>query len=45
VIVSREAARDMVKFAVQLGMTPLARMKLASDTAKPPGKFNGLVAS
>jgi P27 family predicted phage terminase small subunit len=42
---AHEAANDMLKFAMQLGMTPVARMKLAIGPNKAPGKFNGLVAS
>jgi P27 family predicted phage terminase small subunit len=39
------AARDMVKFASEFGMTPSARAKISADTAgvKPKGKFSGLI--
>jgi P27 family predicted phage terminase small subunit len=43
--VAARAARDMVQFAVQLGMTPVARMKLAAGPVKKASKFDGLVAS
>jgi P27 family predicted phage terminase small subunit len=45
VVVSREAARDMVKFAGQFGLTPISRARLAIGPAKPASKFDGLLAN
>ena len=43
--VAGEAMREMMAFAIQFGLTPVSRMKLASPTKKPPRKFDGLVVS
>jgi P27 family predicted phage terminase small subunit len=45
VVVSREAARDMVKYAGQFGLTPVSRARLAIGPAKPASKFDGLLAN
>lgn len=42
--VSNKAARDMVRFAGEFGMTPSARARLGSETAsQPTSKWAGLV--
>jgi P27 family predicted phage terminase small subunit len=43
--VAARASCEMVKYAMQLGMTPLARTRLAAGPVKKAGKFDGLVAS
>jgi len=45
--VAREAAADMVRYASEFGMTPVARARLAAGPhGEPPGggKFDGLLA-
>lgn len=40
--VANSAAREMLKFAMQLGMTPVSRRHLASNADRPTAKFDGL---
>jgi P27 family predicted phage terminase small subunit len=47
VYTSRQAARDMVRYASEFGMTPAARSRIAGgvDTGpRPPSKFGDLLA-
>lgn len=42
--IAANAARDMIKYASEFGMTPAARSRLAGVVAKPAGgKFDGLI--
>ena len=40
--IANTAAREMLKFAMQLGMTPVSRRHLASNADRPTAKFDGL---
>jgi P27 family predicted phage terminase small subunit len=45
--IARDAAADMVRFAGEFGMTPVARARIAAGPlSEPPGggKFDGLLA-
>ena len=43
--IARNAAADMVRFAGDFGMTPVARSRLAGGIGgQPKGKFDGLIA-
>lgn len=46
-IISAEAAKEMLSYAIQFGLSPLARSRIAAGVyeGKPPGKFDGLCAS
>jgi len=41
--IANKAAADMVRYAVEFGMTPSARARLSIDPKKPKGKFDGLL--
>jgi P27 family predicted phage terminase small subunit len=41
--ISRDAARSMVRYGVEFGLTPAARSRLAAVCGRPPGKFGGLI--
>jgi len=44
--VAADAAEDMLRFAGEFGLTPVARTRLASGGYAPPpgrGKFDGLL--
>jgi P27 family predicted phage terminase small subunit len=41
--IAANAARDMVKFASEFGMTPAARSRVAAVSGGPQGKFGGLI--
>lgn len=43
--VAANAARDMVSYAGQCGLTPASRARLNSGITRPPKKFSGLVAA
>lgn len=43
---ANKAASDMVRFANEFGLTPVARTRIAANRmAKPASKFDGLIAS
>ena len=43
--VARNAAADMLRFAVEFGLTPVARSRLSvAGRVSGPGKFDGLLA-
>ena len=42
VSIANTAGREMLKFAMQLGMTPVSRRHLASNADRPTAKFDGL---
>jgi phage terminase small subunit len=45
VSIARKAAADMVRFAGEFGLTPVARARIAAGPfgQPPPGKFHGLL--
>jgi len=46
--VARDAAREMVRYAIEFGFTPAARTRIAagpSGEARQPDKFDGLIPS
>jgi len=47
VMTAKQAANDMVRYASEFGLTPVARRRLASDSfeERAPSKFSGLIAS
>lgn len=42
--IANAAARDMVKFAAEFGLSPAARRRLSAVVERPAGKFDGLIA-
>jgi P27 family predicted phage terminase small subunit len=43
--VARDAAADMMRYAAEFGLTPVARTRIAAGVrAEPPGKFDGLLS-
>jgi P27 family predicted phage terminase small subunit len=40
--IARLAAQDMVHFAAEFGLTPVARSRISAGVAHEPGKFDGL---
>ena len=40
----KDAAADMVRFANEFGVTPVARQRFANGTKQPPSKFGDLLA-
>jgi P27 family predicted phage terminase small subunit len=46
VLTARQAANDMLSFAAEFGMTPVARARIAAGVYNSPGggKFDGLIA-
>ena len=42
VCAANKAARDMIKFASEFGLTPASRRHLASNADRPAAKFDGL---
>ena len=45
--IARDAADDMLQFAAEFGLTPVARARLGAAGWEPPiggGKFAGLIA-
>jgi P27 family predicted phage terminase small subunit len=45
VAIAANAASDMVRYAAEFGLTPLARGRIAAGGGyEPPGKFDGLLA-
>jgi phage terminase small subunit len=41
--VARGAASDMLKFAVEFGLSPVARTRVAGGISTAGGKFDGLL--
>lgn len=41
--IANTAARDMVRYAAEFGLTPSARARLAIDTVTASSKFDGLI--
>jgi P27 family predicted phage terminase small subunit len=42
---AREAAADMIRYAGEFGLTPVARTRIAAGVrAEPPSRFDGLLA-
>jgi P27 family predicted phage terminase small subunit len=47
ILTMRQAAKDMVRYAGEFGLTPVARARIASagyEPPRPPSKFDGLLA-
>jgi P27 family predicted phage terminase small subunit len=45
VLIAQSAARDMVRFASEFGLTPAARSRISAGEAIGEGKFTGFIAS
>jgi P27 family predicted phage terminase small subunit len=43
--IADKAARDMVRYAAEFGLTPASRSRITVDPAEPAGKFQGLISS
>jgi phage terminase small subunit len=42
--IAGDSAKDMLRYAGEFGMTPVARSRIAAGVhGQPPGKFDGLL--